>query len=351
MKLFANKLVRHRSSFCLLTIFVLLVAVSKIASAHDARPLSVFIVEQEPHIYRIDLRMPPSVDAANRPEISFPEGCMVHSGVVREATDAFAQTAIAACPALQDGIEGQRIGVHYTLYNPSLSTLLRFSPLSGGTRTAVLPPDQSEWQVPPAANWKTVAHDYLLLGIQHIWGGIDHLLFVAGLLLLARTPRRIVTAVTGFTLAHSITLSLSALGIVRLPIPPIEAGIALSILFLAREIARPDNESLARRYPLAISCFFGLLHGFGFAAALREAGLPQNEIAAALLFFNAGVEVGQLVFIAVVFVLMTIAAGLVMRKAGTLSPSISSLEGLCGYALGVPAAFWFIARVQMFWFR
>lgn len=351
MKPFPGKLVRHRHYICLLSVFVFLVAVPGIALAHDARPLSVFIVEQEPHIYRVDLRMPPSLDAANRPEISFPEGCMVHSGVVREATDAFTQTAIAACPTLQDGIEGQRIGVHYTLYNPSLSTLLRFSPSSGGTRTAVLPPDQSEWQVPPAANWKTVAHDYLLLGIQHIWAGIDHLMFVTGLLLLARTPRRIVTAVTGFTLAHSITLSLSALGLVRLPIPPIEAGIALSILFLAREIARPDRESLARRYPLAISSSFGLLHGFGFAAALRDAGLPQHEIAAALLFFNAGVEVGQLVFIAVVFVLMTIVAGLVKRRPGILAPSISSFEELCGYGLGIPAAFWFIARVQMFWLR
>src|SRR5215471_8326152 len=158
--------------FCgLLALLVILLSTGRIISAHDARPLSVFIVEQEPHTYRLDLRMPPSIDSLNRPEVSFPEGCTVHSGAIREATDAFAQTAIAACPALPEGIEGQRISVHYTLYNPSLSTLLRFSPLSGGTRTAVLPPDQAEWVVPAAANWKTVAHDYLFLGIEHIWAG------------------------------------------------------------------------------------------------------------------------------------------------------------------------------------
>ncbi len=220
------------------------------------------------------------------------------SAKVIEATE---DTMLLKCTA---GLEGQQIGIHYPLFNPALSTLLRFIPAGDATRTAVLPPDQLDWTVPPSSNWKTVAHDYFLLGVKHIWEGIDHLLFVTGLLMLARTPRRIAVAITGFTIAHSVTLSLSALGVVRLPVPPIEAGIALSILFLAREIARPNSESLARRFPLLVSSLFGLLHGFGFAAALSEAGLPQKEIVPALLLFNVGVEAGQLVFIGIVLALI-----------------------------------------------
>jgi hydrogenase/urease accessory protein HupE len=249
------------------------------------------------------------------------------------------------CSPPASGIEGQHIGVRYPIFNPSLSTLIRYSPADDGIRTAVLSPEQTEWLVRRATNWKVVAHDYLVLGIEHIWGGIDHLLFVTGLLLLAKTGRRIAIAVTGFTLAHSVTLSLSALGIVRLPLPPIEAGIALSILFLAREIARPDADSLARRYPLATSAFFGLFHGFGFAAALREAGLPQSEIATALLFFNAGVEVGQLAFVAGMLVLVQVFLSGTRRSGFHLKPAtLSRVETLGAYALGIPAAFWFIER-------
>jgi hydrogenase/urease accessory protein HupE len=328
---------------------LLLLATGEPAHAHDARPLSILIVEQAKNTYRVDVRMPPSIEASNEPEILFPEGCSARSGPARPSTDAIAKTMFVACPALVDGIDGRMIGIRYPLFNPSLSTLLRYSPESSDTRTAVLPPNQTQWQVPKATNWKTVAHDYLILGVEHIWAGLDHLLFVTGLLLIAKTPRRIAWAVTGFTVAHSVTLSLSVLGVVRLPLPPVEAGIALSILFLAREVARSDPESLAHRYPLAISSFFGLLHGFGFAAALRAAGLPRNEMGAALLFFNSGVEVGQLVFIAVLLMLIRLGVR-VLRPAGLASPHVlSRAESVCAYGLGIPAAFWFLERLRAFW--
>ena len=318
--------------------------------AHDARPLSIMVVEQQERAYRVDLRVPPSVEPDNWPEISF-EGtaCTVRSGGIRQVVDAAAETQLVTCAS---SLEGRRIGIRYKLFNPSISTLLRFSPASGDTRTAVLPPEQTEWIVPVAADWKAVARDYLLLGIQHIWAGVDHLLFVTGLLLLAKTARRIAFAVTGFTLAHSITLSLSALGFVRLPLAPIEAGIALSILFLAREVAMPNPNGLARRFPLAISSSFGLLHGFGFAAALSEAGLPRHEIATALLFFNAGVEVGQLAFIAALVLLFTVTLFCLPRKSpGLPAFAYSSIERLGGYTLGIPAALWFFQRLQIFWAR
>jgi hydrogenase/urease accessory protein HupE len=311
------------------------------AWGHDARPLSIRIVEQQERTYRVDVRIPPSVEPDNRPAISFPAGCTIRSGGVREGVDVAMETMLLACSS---PLEGQRIEIHYTLFNPSISSLLRYSPANGDTRTAVLPPEKKEWLVPPAANWKTVARDYFLLGVAHIWAGIDHLLFVAGLLMLAKTSRRILVAVTGFTLAHSITLSMSVLGVVRLPVAPIEAGIALSILFLAREVARPDPDSLARRFPLAISSSFGLLHGFGFAAALSEAGLPRKEIASALAFFNAGVEAGQLAFIAAA--LMVLAAAWRGFRPDHLR--VARIERFGGYALGVPAAFWFFQRLQGF---
>src|SRR5215471_1239125 len=270
----------RRYRFILLSVCVSILMFAGKGIAHDARPLSVLISERQAHTYRVDVRMPTSLDADNHPEILWPNGCSVSSRGTREGVDSTEETMLLKCGA---GIEGQKSEIRYPLFNPALSTLLRFVPSGDATRTAVLPPDLLIWIVPPSSNWKTVAHDYFLLGVKHIWEGIDHLLFVTGLLIIAKTPRRIAVAITGFTIAHSVTLSLSALGIVRIPVPPIEAGIALSILFLAREIAMPNADSLARRFPLLISSLFGLLHGFGFAAALSEAGLPKKEIVPALL--------------------------------------------------------------------
>ena len=318
-----------------------------LARAHDARPLSILIAERQEHVYFVEVRTPPSVESANQPSISWPVGCSVHPGSTPDAAGAGLETMLVSCPA---GLEGQRIGVQYKHFNPSLSTLFRLRSANGATHTAVVPPDQTEWLVPAATNWRSVARDYFILGLKHIGSGIDHLLFVTGLLLLARTVRRVCVAVTGFTLAHSVTLSLSALGFVRLPVAPIEAGIALSILFLAREIARPDPESFARRFPLVVSSSFGLLHGFGFAAALSEVGIPHNEIAAALLFFNAGVEAGQLTFIACLCALL--AAGYGAARLAGIQPvrwALHRVEVLGAYALGVPASFWLFQRLQNFW--
>ena len=154
----------------------------------------------------------------------------------------------------------------------------------------------------------TVAVQYTWLGMEHIWIGFDHLLFVLCLIWIAGSLRRILITITGFTLAHSVTLALSALQIVVLPVPPIEAVIALSVLFLATEIARGEggfngakgangaSGALTWRYPIAVSSTFGLLHGLGFAAVLNEIGLPQTELVTGLVFFNVGVEIGQVVF-------------------------------------------------------
>lgn len=311
-----------------------------LACAHDARPLSVAIRQQSADIYEARVRVPPTVTDDDRPTILWPADCRVVSDrVIGPPTPE--QVVVAACT---DGLEGHALRVHYPIYNPSLSTLFRLSTRQGSVLTRVLPPEESEWKVPRESTWTEVAVSYLELGVRHIWTGFDHLLFVTGLLVLAGSFRRVILAVTGFTLAHSVTLSLSALGLVQLPPAPVEAAIALSILFLAWEIARPLPHSLARRYPLLVSSSFGLLHGFGFAAALREVGLPRHELALGLLCFNLGVEIGQIVFIAAVLALAVPAA----QWAGRQSWKLAALRNpgtLWGYALGVPAAFWFLQRL------
>jgi hydrogenase/urease accessory protein HupE len=314
------------------------------ARAHDARPLSVEITEQGGELYLARLRVPPSVAADDQPHLIWPASCRALQQQAGEIDAAPIQTALVAC---KGGLQGQALEVRYPIYNPALSTLFRLIRPGGETITQVLPPDRPAWTVPRRPALLDVAAGYLKLGALHIWTGVDHLLFVTGLLILAGSLRRVLLAITGFTVAHSITLSLSALDIVRLPGPPVEAAIALSILFLAREIARPTPGGIAARYPVLVSASFGLLHGFGFAAALREAGLPKGEIAVGLLCFNLGVEVGQIAFIAAVVALF-LAARQAMR-AGRLR--FAPLEGrfaqIAGYGLGVPAAFWFIQRLVL----
>jgi hydrogenase/urease accessory protein HupE len=312
------------------------------ASAHDARPVSINAAEQAEGIYRVVVRAPPTLEPGTAPSVVWPAVCDV-----REAA-AFARepggTSLVACPG---GLEGQTISLDYPVYNPSLTTLIRLETAEGFVHTAVLPPDLLAWTVPEDPGWAAVARDYVMLGFRHIWEGPDHLMFVAGLMLLARRPRRILLAVTGFTAAHSITLSLAALGLVRVPVPPVEAMIALSILFLAAEIARGDEGSFSRRHPVALSFVFGLLHGFGFASALSEIGLPRGELAVGLVGFNLGVELGQLAFIAAAGVL----ALMWIRASGTLFSGWSPASALrrravtiAAYGLGAPAALWFLER-------
>ena len=155
--------------------------------------------------------------------------------------------------------------------------------------------------VPEKETPAQIAWTYLVLGVEHILGGIDHLLFVLALLLLVKNKWLLLKTITAFTIAHSITLASAVLGFVQVPSAPVEAVIALSILFLASELAhgRHGKERLTERYPWVVAFTFGLLHGFGFAGALSAVGLPQNEIPLALFQFNVGVEIGQLMFVAV----------------------------------------------------
>ena len=186
-----------------------------------------------------------------------------------------------------------------------------------------------------------------MLGILHILEGIDHLLFVACLLLIAGTGRRILITITGFTIAHSITLLLSALDVVHVPVPPVEASIALSIVFLATEIAKESRDTLTYRYLITVATLFGLLHGFGFAAVLKSIGLPQVEILTGLLFFNVGVEIGQILFVGFI---MTIFFGVQAIGNRLLQSTISlaKFEKPIVYVIGSIASLWMFERIYLF---
>jgi hydrogenase/urease accessory protein HupE len=306
-------------------VWLLLVALP--AATHEARPLVITIDELQPGQYRSELRVPQSVTPDNRPELRWPDACVAAQALVR----------------CDGGSAGQQLTISWPLFNPAITTLLRFTPYGGATRTVVLGPQLRQWRLPGAESAGVVARQYLELGIRHILLGIDHLLFVLGLLLIARTPRRILLAVTGFTIAHSATLSAAALGMLRVPVPPTEAAIALSIVFLAREALRQRPDSLAWRYPVLVSLLFGLLHGLGFASALGEVGLPDGEVFAALLFFNIGVEVGQIAFILLAVTLAVVVLRMLRRRESVaMRVRLSQVVAWC---IGVPGTFWLLERV------
>lgn len=309
------------------------------AAAHDARPVAVTITETLPGIYQATLRVPPTVEADNIPSLVWPESC---AAVGEDST-------LVRC---EGGLTGQQFTLDYPLFNPSLATFYRLEVLEDTISSTMLAPNEEIWTVPATMTRGRVARDYLLLGVEHIIGGLDHLMFVLGLLVIARTARRILLAVTGFTLAHSITLSLSSLGLVAIPIVPVEAAIALSILFLAHEISRRQPDSLTYRYPLLVSFSFGLLHGLGFASALGEIGLARNEVFISLLFFNLGVEAGQVLFILVVVglvVLLRRAAQMRTQHALTEDEVlVRRMDLLASYVIGVPSAYWLMERVAQF---
>jgi hypothetical protein len=207
----------------------------------------------------------------------------------------------------------------------------------------VVPIRMGELQAGPGS-MRRLAGRYFALGGEHILGGIDHLLFVLGLLLLVHGVWPLVKTVTAFTVAHSITLGAAVLGYIPVQSGPVEAAIALSIVLLAREIimGHRGRSHLVHRKPWLVAFIFGLLHGLGFAGALGEIGLRSADVAPALLFFNLGVEAGQLVFVVLLLVIYQGLREVIKTKVRLLDPVV-------GYALGAMAMFWFLDRLPAVW--
>jgi len=309
-----------------------------VAQAHEARPAYLEIKETEPGQYTILWRTPVLSGTRLAVVLRLPDGVRDRQDpVVQVLSDSILERRwIDAGP---EGLAGRRIefpGLELTITD----AVVRAELLDGRTWMAIARPSQP-WILMAEATtpWDTV-FDFVSQGMKHILSGADHLLFVFGLLLIVRSWWMLVKTVTAFTVAHSITLAAATLGYVRPPAAPIEAAIAMSILFLGVEIVRAyrGGTSVAIRHPWIVAFLFGLLHGFGFAGALTAAGLPPTAVPLALVSFNVGVEFGQLAFVALVFLLAYI-----VRRLRINWPQPAVL--LPAYAVGTFGAFWMIQRL------
>jgi hydrogenase/urease accessory protein HupE len=315
------------------------VGVVRPAVAHEFSPGFLGLVETAPDAFTVQWKVSLTGGLADTLSPQLPDAC-TFTGDLRGYVmgDARVQERDIACAG---GLAGREIAVG-GLAATMTDVLLRVDYLSGESFTQLLTPSDPATIVAAAQTTVAVIGTYLVLGTEHILLGIDHLLFVLALLLLVGSVRRLVVTVTAFTVAHSVTLGAATLGLVNVPQAPVEAVIALSILFLAAELgqqtlgARPRRD-IALEFPWIVAFVFGLLHGFGFAGALAEVGLPEHALPLALLFFNVGVELGQLLFVFAVLGLAWI-----WRRAYLPIPRL--WRGAAAYGLGSVAAFWVIDR-------
>jgi len=327
-------------------VLLALLVASPAAHGHEVRPAYLEIKETAPGQFSVLWRTPVLSGARLPVRLKLPDTVRnLKDPVVQELADSLVERRWVQT----DGFGGKRIefpGLQLTITD----VLVRFEMRDGTKGALVVHPSQPWMEMAATQTRWNVAGTYLRLGMEHIWGGIDHLLFVLALLLLVCGWRRVVATITAFTVAHSITLAAATLGFVHMPQPPVEAAIALSIVFVAVEIVhgRQGKPGLAARRPWLIAFAFGLLHGFGFASALNQVGLPQNAIPVALLFFNLGVEAGQLLFIAAVLLIVAMARkglGLVGSPFDARFPWAWRVPP---YAIGGVAAFWLIQRLVAF---
>jgi hydrogenase/urease accessory protein HupE len=305
---------------------------AKSAHAHPLSPASLSLVEVRASEFQLDLRRPLRI--ADALAVAFPTSCVERVAKESLAPPDFRQRrAVLRCTG---AIEGQRLRIDGLEPGGAGAVLyLRF--LDGRVVRAVLTAEAPSFVVPHASTRSEVFVDYLWLGIEHLLSGADHLLFVLGLMLLVQGTRRIALTLTAFTLGHSLTLSAATLGFLRLPQGEVELGIALSLVLVALEVVRGR---VRPREPFVLASAFGLLHGYGFAGALSETGLPPHEIPLSLFAFNLGVEVGQL---GVVLVLLP-CAWLTSRLSEALR---ARLRVACAYAMGAVSAMWCIERALL----
>lgn len=321
----------------ILRLLALLLFAAVIPSAHadELKPGYLELTESAPGAWRMIWKGPFRSGLASRTAPAIPEGCRAGEPRTERAEDSLKAVWSLTCNGPLAGKEIRINGLDTVIAD----ALVRVAPLGMPVQTARLTPDATAFTVASRASRWDVAKTYLVIGVEHIVFGFDHLFFVLCLVLLLRGRALIIKAVTAFTLSHSITLVGTTLGFLGLPQRPVESVIALSIVFLAVEIvkAKPDTLRLSQRLPWLVALLFGLLHGFGFAGALKEIGLPQGEVPMALLTFNLGVELGQ-----VAIVLLALAVLHLVRRYQPLveRPLILSTT----YAMGIAASYWFVER-------
>lgn len=307
------------------------------ASSHESQPGTLELRQVAQDRYEVTWRAPIYYGQPHPARLELPDPWKT----VVEPTErllADSQVFRRVVTVGEKGVEGSVIrfpGLERTVTD----VFVRMNRLDGTTVTAVVRPTKPYAQLRGERTWYTTAGEYIGLGFHHILQGVDHLLFVLGLLLIVKSRPMLLKTVTAFTVSHSITLAIATLGYARAPLQPLNAAIALSILFLGPEVVRSwrGGTSLTIRYPWVVAFLFGLLHGFGFASGLSTTGMPKAELPLALLFFNVGVELGQLVFIAIALALERSFRVLEIRWP-------RAVEALPGYAVGSLGAYWTIQR-------
>jgi hydrogenase/urease accessory protein HupE len=322
---------------------LLLALLAAPAVADELRPAVIELAEREGDVWVLEWKLPvaaaaPGQGGAVFAEPVFPHSCSPAGEPVRRAAP------LALLGRLELRCEGELAGQAFGLSEliGGSDAIARFLPRGRPSQTFRLTGAAPTAIIAAAPDRLQVLIDYLVIGAEHILFGWDHLLFVIALVLLVRRTWAVVKSATAFTLAHSLTLVATSLGYAGMPSRPVEALIALSIVFLALEVAlvlrEPERSTFTRRFPWVVAFFFGLFHGFGFAGALADIGLPQGEVVTALLAFNLGVEAGQLLVIA-----------LVLGGLAVLSRALPKAEApvlrAATYAIGAVSSFWLIERV------
>jgi len=334
---------------------LLLLAPTRGAHGHSFEPALLDLREREAGVFDVVWRAPGKESGAvlpGDPELvpALPTHCMMLGQLGSGEEDRQERTAfrIDCGPGR---LRGERIVVP-GIAGSRVDAIVRVTWNDGSAVSGVLRSDSEELVLPAEPNGgglrlgapaRAVAWRYLALGVDHILGGYDHVLFVIGLFLLVYSTRALVTTISAFTVAHSLTLAAAVLGLINVPPAPVEALIAMSIVLLARELTRASNETptVTRRYPWVVAFLFGLLHGLAFAGALAKIGVPSDQIPLALVAFNIGVEAGQLTIV------VALAAGAAaLRRRVSPSPWLRSAPA---YAMGALAVAWTIERVLQFW--
>ena len=320
-----------------LAVLFLALGLAGAALGHELRPGYLELNETEPATYALLWKRPTGGEVEIRIVPVVPEGCRLATPDQQQLTPG--AVVVRGTLACAGGIAGKTLRIA-GLETTVTDVLVRIAHADGRIESHLLRPATPTLKLGAATSGFERAASYLQLGVQHILMGVDHLLFVLGLLLIVRDRWMLVKTITSFTVAHSITLAIATLGYATAPLPPLNAAIALSILFLGPEIVRVwrGETSFTIRHPWVVAFAFGLLHGFGFASGLTAMGLPKAEIPIALLLFNVGVEVGQ-----IAFVLLVVLLERAFRMLEIRWPRI--VAALPGYAVGSLGAYWTIQRM------
>ena len=309
------------------------------ALAHEVRPGYLELRESDPATYALLWKRPSGGEVEIQIAPVVPDGCRLDSPDRQQLTPG--AVVVRGTLTCEGGLAGKTLRVA-GLETTVTDVLVRIQHADGRLESHLLRPATPSATLGGSTSGLDRSLSYLQLGVQHILLGVDHLLFVLGLLLIVSNRWILVKTITSFTVAHSITLAIATLGYASAPLPPLNAAIALSILFLGPEIVRVwrGETSFTIRHPWVVAFAFGLLHGFGFASGLSSMGLPKAEIPLALLLFNVGVEIGQVAFVVLIVLLERSFRTLEIRW-------LRWVEALPGYAVGSLGAYWTIQRIAV----